>query len=702
MSDQIAYEDTKSDSQDRYPDTKYDVSTGLYDAMRSKYDEYVHLTHDRLGLASTYETQQLKRWIESIDERDTEQIYEAEKWYRLDYQKRAQSALELYHGQFLPPLQRALSQNVISEKSLDEWVKWVRDKGRDYKEKELSISRVLPDYLSKRYTLAGKRQGILRDPRMKALENSTDPRMKALSAKIRDDDFFLDALSFDQRKALIEEVLLALPMHENEIPLFRDLESALDAAMKDELISEDSRKKWIARFKDPSVNHRAKEYFLTQQFPSYVTGWRRVHSARSTLLKDPLMKNLTEKDVKELKTFLDDKKFRALHFDKKEGLNATVKATLTAKKTHKEVLHSETRNVLQAAAAAGYISSDKIGGWALHVLEGKRTLQELKDFIKDWAKVRFRYDKVEHGMVTGKVPQGFSRLSEEQFLKLSYAQRLSYVEEAERRLHIENGNPKDTLIQDAKGKVRHALDLENWEEAEHFLRHAWPLAETQEDIAELQSMEKYLRAFDKKRSGQKETADDHEEIRNANNEIEMVLSLLPPSLQPIYRKALSKGADCLQCVTTTVYNRTWCQERGYLTESLEEKLHDQSIEETAERLSPTGDGHSDGLENNFVDGFHQPSIRDKGIGPQNVFLSSSGADAFVEKAEANKSCWSFWYWTNLIVDGVSAGQNSYVAYSLNHRIKRAARTLEKHGVRYSDPVSRTSRSPSEGSLAIAG
>ncbi len=141
------------------------------------------------------------------------------------------------------------------------------------------------------------------------------------------------------------------------------------------------------------------------------------------------------------------------------------------------------------------------------------------------------------------------------------------------------------------------------------------------------------------------------------------------------------GAACLQCVTTCVYNRTWCQERGYLTEGLEDRLRTKSIDETENRLSHIGPGHGDGYENNHL-GFNQPAIRDKGIGPQNVFSSDTGADAFVEQANANKSTWSFWYWTNYIDKDVSAGKNSYVAYALNHRIKRAARVLDKHGMTY--------------------
>jgi hypothetical protein len=301
--------------------------------------------------------------------------------------------------------------------------------------------------------------------------------------------------------------------------------------------------------------------------------------------------------------------------------------------------------------------------------------------MKDWAKVRHRYDKVEQAMLKDRVPQGLQRMSEEKFLGLNYQQRLSYVEEAERRLHIQTSDPKDTPIQDAKGKVRHALDTENWDEAQYHLKRAWPLVKTSEDIAELQSMEKHLKAFSKKGDIEESRDNAAEDVAWARKEIDSVMEQLPPSYQKLYSKALLHGAACLQCVTTCVYNRTWCQERGYLTEGLEDRLRTKSIDETENRLSHIGPGHGDGYENNHL-GFNQPAIRDKGIGPQNVFSSDTGADAFVEQANANKSTWSFWYWTNYIDKDVSAGKNSYVAYALNHRIKRAARVLDKHGMTY--------------------
>lgn len=656
----------------------------LYSEVRAKYEEYFNVTHDQLGLASTAQTEPVKQWINSIAPTDEKQVREAEKWYRLDYSKKLETALKLYHGDFLAPLQRAVSMGAISQASYAEWISWVKDQGRDYKEKESSILKVLPDYLDKRHKLASKREALMRDSRFEAMSNSFDASVKGMAAKISDNDYFLHSMSFEQREATLVQALNALPLAQSEVKLFDGFEKDLKKAVDEKLISSASMSKWVARFKDPALSIKAKEYFVKSQFPSYVTGWKRVQKERADILKDPAFKEMTEKEFKELGTLTKDEKFLKLHFDDREGLLAEARAAMKAHKEGKKVLLNDTRTVLEAAATAGYIGASKIGGWLEHVISGKRTLQELKKFIKDWAKVRHRYDKIERAMVGSRVPQGMQRLSENQFVNLSYAQRLSYVEEAERRLNIQKSNPEDSTFNDLKGKVRHALDTETWDEAEHYLKKAWPLAETEDDRSELRSMERHLKAFGKKSEYEQQREDSDQEVAWAKKEIETVLGLLPPSYQTLYGKALRHGSACLQCVTTCVYNRTWCEERGFLNEGMEERLKQQSIAETAERLRPSGTGHGNGMENNFADGFNAPSIRNKGIGPQNVFASSTGADAFVEKANANKNTWSFWYWTNYIDTDVSSGKNAYVAYSLNHRIKRAARALERNGLTYSD------------------
>ncbi len=655
------------------------ASTGLYETMRRKYEYYFQVTHDQLGMASDAETSQLRSWIDSIAPTDTAKIKNANKWYQQDYQKRARSALELYHGDFLPPLQRALSAGVISQGSFEQWMEWVQSGSRDYKEKEQSIERVLPKYLAERQDLHSKRQAILRDKRIGVMGSSSDPKLKGLATKITDDDYFFNTLSLKQRQNLTDELLNALPLADGEERLFAGFKESLDQAMGKGLISKESHKKWIARFKKPADQLKTKEYFVTHQFPSYVKGWQTEHDKRKKLKENPLFKMLSEKDIKELSKFKDDTKFRNLHFDSKQNLNNLVKNALKTKSDSEKRWFREVTNAIDSAADARYVSRDRVGELVQHMEEHGRTITEVKNFIKEWAKLRYRFDTIERKMLTGKVPQGLNHLSEEKFLMMPYKQRLIYVADVESRLNMETSEVRDTPFQDAKGKVRHALDVEDWEEAQYYLNKAWPLAQSDDEIRELRALETFLRSFGKDVPSKNEDA--MEEINAAKKEIDEVLALLPTPLRPFYEKALIRGGECTRCVSTLVYNVKWCQDRGYLP-SNPSINKDAAREETQWRLSASGPGHGDGLEHNRIEGLDGSAIKKEGWRPNNIYTSSSQADTIAAASDAHKNDFSYWYWGNLIVDGVSQGEYAYVSTQLNYRIKRASRTLDRHGLRY--------------------
>lgn len=659
-----------------------------YRKARRNFEEFIGRI-EPLGFLSDEEIRSQRNYIESA-ERDAGKMIDVSQSYSREMIGRSIAKnYDVYHNHLIKPLDEALEAGVISTKSYGEWLAWMRDSHRSSMAKKASIESTLPEYLRTRWNVHRARRSLLGDPRLAEL--AKEPGLRKKIAELQDESGFLERLSIEERKRLITEITVALPLAGEEEKLFKEFSAELKSAVDAKLLSGKSRDKWIERFKREGLSLKAKEYFIKHQWPSYRDGWKKAAEERVKVMGNPLFAKLDAKDLKDIGLIKDEKKFLDLHFDRKTSLLAEARAVMEAKNKGKELIIKEARDVLETAAAAGYISANKVGPWLEHVVSGKRTVKELKGFVGDWAKVRYGFDKVQRTMNQGRVPQGLTRLSEEKFLNLSYEQRKSYVEEAENRLNMEKDTEtKDTPIKDLKGKVRHAIDTGNWEEADYFLAKAWKAASNDEDIREIQSMERYLASFAPKRTAQEKDNKDKDEVNNAFKDIDMLLEMLPKPLVHIYKRALMRGAGCLQCVTTTIYNRTWCQDRGYLTEAKEQHLRDRSMTETAERLKPGGGGHGNGMENQWVSGFNQPSIRDKGIGPQNVFMNSADADSFISKADANKDTWSFWYWTNLIVDGVTASENAYVARNINWRIKRAARTLDRHGLRYSEvgpPVS---------------
>lgn len=654
-----------------------------YETARRNFAEFMARI-EPLGFLSKDEISSQKSYVESAADDPEKMIDIAQSYSREMISQSIAKNYAIYHNHLIKPLDEALESGIISSKSYGEWIAWMRDSSRDSSQKKSSIESALPNYLEERRKLAADRKTLLKDTGLGALSKLGDPALDKKIAQLKDESGFLETLSFSERKSLIAAVTAALPLPLQDAKLFEKFEGELSSAVSAGLISKSSVERWIARFKKPGLSLKAKQYFFDHQWSSYRKAWEKVKEERATVLKNPLFKELTSRDCKELAVFTAEKQFTELHYDKKAALTAEVRAVLKAKETGKQALLKDTRGVLETAASAGYIAKNKTGPWLEHVIAGKRTLTELKKFVGDWAKVRFNFDTVERAMNKGKVPQGLTRLSEEKFLGMSYEQRKSYVEEAQRRLNLEEANTPDTPIKDLKGKVRHALDTQNWEEARLFLGKAWKAVESEDDIRELKSMEGYLESFVSKEKGGADNEKKDEDVKRAYAEITELMGSLPTGLAPLYKSALLRGAGCVQCVTTCIYNRTWCQDRGYLTESSEEKLRNKAVKETENRIKGGGEGHGNGLENNRLDGFGQPAVRDKGIGPQNVFMSSGQAGSFVDEADANKGTWSFWYWTNLIVDGVSADENAHVARSMNWRFKRAARTLEKYGIRWTD------------------
>lgn len=672
-------EEAKLDDQPTAP-SNFDTTKN---EIRAGFEDFIRVNFDETGFMSAAEAASQRRYVNSIlnnPNASEAQLKDLSMSYLGSFAEHSKLENQrTYFNEVVAPLKNALDSGAISAASYREWINWIRDPNRVAKDKKTSIASVLPEYLAKRRKLAGKRQALLGDKRMQALLDSSDPTLKATATKVADQDYFLNALSFDQREKLLIECTAALPLGASEVALFTSFSKELEQAEKDGLISAGSMKKWVARFKDPSVNLKAKTYFVGSQFPSYVAAWKAVKVDRANLLKDPVITKLTAEHVKHIKVFTDDKAFLELHHDKKLSLLSEVRAGITAFKAGKETLHTETKSVLTTAATAGYISSNKIGPWLEHVIGGKRTLAELKNFVKDWAKVRHRFDKIELRISESKVPQGLQRISLETFLNLSYDQRQSYVNEAERRLHIDSNEAGNTVIRDFKGKIRHALDSENWEEAKHYLVMAWPHAKNDDDIHELQSMENYLKNF----GGKKEVSPDQEKlpaIKSALQKIDSAYEQLPPEVKPFYDKAFLHDSNCAWCLGVMMYNVQWGLERGYQPQDLT-KVREQAARETPERMRP-GHGHSDGLENNLIDGHGRPAIREEGWGPQNICTSSSEAERIVDSANANKSNFSYWYWNNLIIKGVSSGQYANISYVLRRQIVSGMRTLESFGENY--------------------
>jgi len=646
--------------------------------IRRGFEDFMNVNFQQTGLMSSTQVREQRAYMEKIlssNDNDWDPLIGA---YLGDSAERAKAAnLALYRNEVEGPLKNALNDKIISAKSYAEWMSWIRDGNRHSEEKKAAINTTLPTYLSERGKQANQRESITKDPRFKELSESKDPSVKSLCAKISDSDHFLNSQSFEQRKASIADILATLPIIDEDKALFVGFSKELDSAVG-KYISAESKKKWIARFNDPSVNPKAREYFVLRQFPDYVAAWKKVHADYDKLKGDPAIATLDKKDVKDIDLFKSPSKFLALHYDEKVNIMHEVQNAVTAKAENKEALHAEIKAVIDTAASAKYVSSSNTGYLVSHMIKRGRSVQEVKNFVKEWAKIRFRFDKVESAMTNGRVPQGFVRLSEASFLSLTFAQRESYVEEAESRTGVEE-TVASPAFKDIKGKIRHELDSENWDEAAQFLAQAWPIALGDAERNELHSMERYLKAFSTNSDTNNET-NDLSSALEAKKEIDVCLSQLPAAVRPFYEKALQQNAGSVRTIGVMLYNVHWSLERGYLPRNLA-SVRETAREETVQTLRP-GIGHGNRIENNLVDGFQKPAINEEPSKAQNICTSSSEASLIAQTANNNKDNYNFKYWSNLIVSGVTASEYSNIANNLRGRLTKAAYALESKGLTY--------------------
>jgi hypothetical protein len=327
----------------------------------------------------------------------------------------------------------------------------------------------------------------------------------------------------------------------------------------------------------------------------------------------------------------------------------------------------------------------------LHIVEKYPSLSErerfvdvtLKSYISDWVKVRTKYEEVDAKMKERGVPQGFHRLSLSSFLQLSYEQRLSYVEMARERLDMKQGGTTPEM-ENLKLGIRHALDTEDWEEAEDLLRKARKLLQgggaSEKDRFELDSMERYLKAF---RSKEKEKQQPMEDVRQTLEQMRIAFAQIPLSLQPLYLAAMN-DPELLGAVASCVYNRVWCREHGYLNDAREQMLRETSVEET-QRLAH-GPHKKRGLDNvrlGVVTDPEQPSsvrtYTEGEWGPTIIHMPPGTHGHFLQILQSRKNNYAFRYWTTLIPFDVSYAQQYHLVKNVNWVLKSGVKKLKKMG-----------------------
>ncbi len=527
---------------------------------------------------------------------------------------------------------------------------------------------------------------------------------------------------------------------------YTDLKAPLAAALSRKLISQRSHDKWISRFRSGNVSYKEKEYWVEHQLPHYIAGWEKAGAERKALLANPALKQLANDPS--VKSLQNESAFLDMHYNQRVDLLAKVRAALSVERKDKgtgiyKKLHDKAQGILYAAVAEGSMSSAKVGTWLERIFKsnakpevidrflggGSSSLQSL---VKKWREVRAKYDDVCRKGAPLKNPAvGLYMISPDRFLRMHYAQRKSWVEEASQRINDALSLEKEPS---AFIRIRHALDLKDWEDADSLIRGAESKHATgekklsPENLARLQSMKIYLTQMrsKKKKKGSGSSAESKNSPEKAAQvcaKIDAVMTGggIPSSMRSVVEGLLptneaNRGINQFRWI---VYNNKWCRDHNYLKyEQAKNGASQKTSEQTHYRSknnieTKRRQDHSLDDKNSGQDAFRNTDFAKRRATLLHVDLTSSGPanlTTWLQKPQHPREL----YWTTFC--GHDNGQPMSEAwhnelFSSLTELRGLTRQLEGMGYRYSrsGPVKRYSSEivtaaaadSSEASLAMA-
>jgi hypothetical protein len=535
--------------------------------IREGLEEHLRVNFTETGLLSRQEAESQRRYVEEAIHDRAKIAVLLEDYASSDARVRLEANRKLYYSNFIGKLDEALEANVISSKSYDEWVEWVKDENRKGSESTRSIRETLPKYLDERWELARERQNILKDPRIKAV---TDPRLKAEIGFLEKDSEYFGTLNFTQRKNLVGRVAAGLAVMEGGEG-YEKLRAQAEKILKDATalpqpaLHRDKVGTWLKRIFESGASPEEIKAFLdgsgAGSLQKLIGTWRSVAIQFWTLRKDPAFAGVRS-------TFVDTKAFLWMHFDER----VKYLEKMRAEREEASALKAQARSLITRGAGA----LDEAGKerW-LHqyVFNGKYTLSQLRSIIatnlssrlEGKVEVLHRFEKASETAKTMKGIRGMHLPEKSAFLKLHYDKQLATVKEMELRLeHIRTKRPDFLLI-------RHFMDREDYDGAEELITEARKKSPglSLEDDAQLLSMERYIALH--KPHGAKGKEREKNTISEAEKIDHLIDDIGSESLKYLCKNLCNRGSESINALGWSSYNRDWCYKHGYLNPRREEQ-----------------------------------------------------------------------------------------------------------------------------------
>ncbi len=507
-------------------------------------------------------------------------------------------------------------------------------------------------------------------------------------------------------------------MERSAITLYKEFIKNIEEASARKIISAESKRKWTERFESTSVGFKAKEYWVLHQMPHYMAAWQQASDDRKELLRHPEFKNLLQYDSR-FATIENEGAFLTLHHERRRGLLAEARAALRAGNREQLDLYAAARTKLEQAASRKVLSHNKIGGWLERIFKKKASPKRIVEFlegsgtnslpalIRNWTRVRERYDKVRalfQAQGDEQLPRGIHLVTEHQFLGMHYEQRLHYTEEMERRLAH---GPDISLEHPSFIKIRHAIDLKDWEDAAILIEQARLQPLSEKDASRLDSMRRYVRQFAR---GTDAAASGIADALHAKNRIDELAHQVPSCMQPMILRLL-RGPHANRSIFQLrwiVYNNKWCRDRGYLNFERAQKGASAENREITKLRSEHGEdvGRNDVLDHETSDGmyFRKKEYAVHKATYLHVNAKSTDAMETVAKKMEHEQDSKWLYWSTLCMheDGVPMSDNWHndLLATLTE-MRSLTRTIDRADCMYAGPNNPLRSKHSSHSLSMA-
>ncbi len=488
--------------------------------------------------------------------------------------------------------------------------------------------------------------------------------------------------------------------------------ASIDEAERNKWIAPVSAAKWRARLKEGTWLE--KRAFIENTLPEYKQNWERLAKDHKDVLNREKGLGLKEEDTKDIPdlavlhsaAFLNG----SLNYSERRHLVDKAIACVKAHERDKgkkpteskemRTLFGDAKAMLEKAASASnpklrILAPEKVGSWLRRIFESNASRENIAHFIngrdnateptlaklmKNWAKVRGQFDRVEREREKKGTPASFHFVSLDVFLgNRNFDQREAYVQEALHRLEAMDmiGGEREDFL-----RIRHELDAEDWEGAHALIAQVSWQSLNPTDRKKLSSMQEYLKQH------RPETAMSSSEKPAAKEvmaKMHQMLRLIPhQSIRVRFEEAMSRDYQTLWALCTMNYNWEWCRTRGYSSDSVDETMRTRAKEDTRLHLKhgqPRGQANNDFT----TDTSEKPAGRSANDtrSPQvlNVDETTNNYN-LVEYIKQNKDNRSVWYWTRIVEKQIPFADLQFIIHHIQPALKSGMRRLKELDVPY--------------------